>query len=125
MMEVSMITMNCASAMRPSAAQRRGFADCMGVPFRAADRGSTMKTEGRKRPSAQGCRAAVAHRRRLGCGGRLMKRIYLWGVSRIVGLSALRLDREISLGGFGSHLRRGRLRCGQDDAGGAGDVGGD
>src|SRR4051794_41756336 len=29
MMEVSMITMNCASAMRPSAAQRRGFAVCM------------------------------------------------------------------------------------------------
>jgi hypothetical protein len=62
MIEVSMITMNCASAMRPSAAQRRGFADCMSVPFRAADRGSTMKTGGRERPSAQGCRAAVAHR---------------------------------------------------------------
>ena len=25
-----MMTMNCASAMRPSAAQRRGFAVCMG-----------------------------------------------------------------------------------------------
>src|SRR5215218_10191917 len=36
MIEVSMITMNCASAMRASAAQRRGFAVCMRSPFRAA-----------------------------------------------------------------------------------------
>ena len=51
MIEVSMITMNCASAIRASAAQRRGFADCMTVPFRAADRSSTMKTDDRERPA--------------------------------------------------------------------------
>jgi hypothetical protein len=34
MIDVSMITMNCASAMTASADQRRGFADCMReVPF--------------------------------------------------------------------------------------------
>jgi hypothetical protein len=33
MIDVSMITMNCASAMTASAAQRRGSAVCMRVPF--------------------------------------------------------------------------------------------
>ena len=33
MIDVSMITMNWASAMTARAVQRRGFAVCMGVPF--------------------------------------------------------------------------------------------
>jgi hypothetical protein len=34
MIDVSMITMNCVSAMTASAVQRRGFADCVsGTPF--------------------------------------------------------------------------------------------
>ena len=62
MIDVSMMTMNCASAMRARADQRRRGADCMGAAFLSRRCGS-IEEMGEGPPDAEGERqAAVAHR---------------------------------------------------------------
>ncbi len=62
MIDVSMMTMNCASAMTARADQRRGCADCIrALPFRAA--GAALRVEvGAEAVRRSGERQAAAHR---------------------------------------------------------------